>query len=106
MAVAYTDDSSYKSLNRGGAHPDGSIHKYRINTGMIASNFTSEFLAIKEALTIYLTDLQMLGFTEGLVVFLDSNSEVQVIKNRETNITSAINNLLERLDHKGKSYIL
>ncbi|GFS88702.1 hypothetical protein NPIL_164191 [Nephila pilipes] len=59
MAVAYTDGSSDKSLNRGGAesffaHPDGSIHKHRINTGMIASNFTSELLPIKEAFTIYI----------------------------------------------------
>ncbi|GFS94732.1 hypothetical protein NPIL_509691 [Nephila pilipes] len=45
MVVAYTDGSSDKSLNRGGAgiyfaHPDGSIHIHRINTGTIVSDFT------------------------------------------------------------------
>ncbi|GFU35545.1 hypothetical protein NPIL_419461 [Nephila pilipes] len=108
MSVTNTDGSSDKSLNKGGdgvffAHPDGSIHKHRINTGMIASNFTSELLAIKETLTIYLTDLRMLGSTEGLVVFSDSNSALQAIRNGEYNITSAINNLLKRLEHEGKS---
>ncbi|GFT47544.1 hypothetical protein NPIL_250701 [Nephila pilipes] len=82
MAVTYTDGSSDKYLNRRGArvffaHPDGSIHKHRINTGMTASNFTSELLAIKEALTIYLTDLRMLGYTEDLAIFPDSNSALQ-----------------------------
>ncbi|GFU58385.1 hypothetical protein NPIL_197201 [Nephila pilipes] len=87
MAVALPGISSDKSLNRGGAgvffaHPDESIHKNRINTGVIASNFTSELLAIKEATTIYLTDLRMLCSTEVLVVFSDSNSALQSIKKR------------------------
>ncbi|GFU08638.1 hypothetical protein NPIL_14711 [Nephila pilipes] len=84
MAVAYTDGS----LNRGGAgvfysHPDGSIYKHRINAGMIAFTITSEILTIKEALTIYLIHLRMLGSTEGLTVFSDSNSAQQGIKKKE-----------------------
>ncbi|GFW17135.1 reverse transcriptase domain-containing protein [Trichonephila clavipes] len=56
FAVAYTDGSSDISLNKGGAGilfqlPNKERKMHKINTGLIASNFTSELLAIKEALS-------------------------------------------------------
>ncbi|GIY54218.1 hypothetical protein CEXT_755011 [Caerostris extrusa] len=51
---AYTDGSSDKFLNKGGAGiffllPNGSKYHHKMNTGLIASDFTSELIAIKEA---------------------------------------------------------
>ncbi|GFV99165.1 hypothetical protein TNCV_1511381 [Trichonephila clavipes] len=45
FAIAYTDGSSDRSLSNGGAGillplPDGNNYKHKINTGIIASNFT------------------------------------------------------------------
>ncbi|GFX29726.1 transposable element Tcb1 transposase [Trichonephila clavipes] len=55
FAIADTDGSSDRSLSNGGAGiilllPDGNNYKHKINTGIIASNFTSELMAIREAL--------------------------------------------------------
>ncbi|GFX01383.1 reverse transcriptase domain-containing protein [Trichonephila clavipes] len=77
FAVAFTDGSSDISLNKGGAGilfqlPNKERKMHKINTGLIASNFTSELLAIKEALTLYSTHLELSGTTEGLAIFSDS----------------------------------
>ncbi|GFX20512.1 RNase H domain-containing protein [Trichonephila clavipes] len=76
FAVAYTDGSSNISLNKGGAGillqlPNKERKMHKINTGLIASNFTSELLAIKEALILYSTHLELSSTTEGLAIFSD-----------------------------------
>ncbi|GFV55592.1 reverse transcriptase domain-containing protein [Trichonephila clavipes] len=99
FAVAYTDGSSDISLNKGGAGilfqlPNKERKMHKINTGLIASNFTSELLAIKKALMLYLTHLELSDTTEGLSIFSDSRAALEAIIKGDTNITSAINVLL------------
>ncbi|GFS97905.1 ribonuclease H [Trichonephila clavipes] len=101
-AVAYTDGSSDISFNKGGAGILFQLRNkerkmYKINTGLIASNFTSELLAIKEALILYSTHLELLGTTEGLAIFSDSRAALEAIIKGDTNITSDINVLLESM---------
>ncbi|GFU12695.1 hypothetical protein TNCV_2585491 [Trichonephila clavipes] len=72
FAIAYTDGSSDRSLSNGGAKillllPDGNNYKHEINTGIIAS-FTSELMAIREALILYQQDPHVIDSTEGLVI--------------------------------------
>ncbi|GFT49654.1 RNase H domain-containing protein [Trichonephila clavipes] len=111
FAITYTDGSSDRSLSNGGAGvilllPDGNNCKHKINTGIIASNFTSELVAIREALILYQQNPHVIDSTEGLVIFSDSKSAIEVIRNRETNISCDIITLLEQLHNKRKSYIL
>ncbi|GFS78214.1 RNase H domain-containing protein [Trichonephila clavipes] len=105
------DGSSDISLNKGGAGilfqlPNKERKMHKINTGLIASNFTSELLAIKEALILYSTHLELSGTTEGLAIFSDSRAALEANIKGDTNITSAINVLLESLHCKGKSCLL
>ncbi|GFX15352.1 ribonuclease H [Trichonephila clavipes] len=79
---------------------------HKINTGLIASNFTSELLAIKEALILYSTHLELSATTEGLAIFSDSRAALEAIIKGDTNITSDINVLLESLHFRGKSCLL
>ncbi|GFT40101.1 RNase H domain-containing protein [Trichonephila clavipes] len=79
---------------------------HKINTGLITSNFTSELLAIKEALILYSTHLKLSGTTEGLAIFSYSRAALEAIIKGDTNITSAINVLLESLHCRGKSCLL
>ncbi|GFW20500.1 RNase H domain-containing protein [Trichonephila clavipes] len=74
--------------------------------GLIASNFSSELLAIEEALILYSTHLELSGTTEGLAIFSDSRAALEAIIKGDTNITSAINVLLESLHCRGKSCLL
>ncbi|GFV13161.1 RNase H domain-containing protein [Trichonephila clavipes] len=111
FAIAYTDGSSDRSLSNGGAGiilllPDGNNYKRRINTGIIASNFTSELVAIREALILYQQNPHVIDSTEGLVIFSDSKSAIEAIRNGETNISCDIITLLEQLHNKRKSCIL
>ncbi|GFS50043.1 hypothetical protein TNCV_1836771 [Trichonephila clavipes] len=85
FAIAYTDGSSDRSLSNGGAGiilllPDGNNYKHKINTGIIASNFTSELVAIREALLLYQQNPHVFDSTEGLVIFSDSKSAIEAIK--------------------------
>ncbi|GFS88498.1 RNA-directed DNA polymerase from mobile element jockey [Trichonephila clavipes] len=101
FAIAYTDGSSDKSLSNGGAGnilllPDGNNYKHKINTGIIASNFTSELVAIREALILYQQNPHVIDSTEGLVIFSDSKSAIEAIRNGETNISCDISTLLEQ----------
>ncbi|GFX33740.1 RNase H domain-containing protein [Trichonephila clavipes] len=110
FAIAYTDGSSDRSLSNGGAGiilllPDGNNYKHKINTGIIASNFTSELMAIREALILYQQDPHVIDSTEGLVIFSDSKSAIEAIRNGETNISCDIITLLEQLHSKRKSCI-
>ncbi|GFX72157.1 probable RNA-directed DNA polymerase from transposon BS [Trichonephila clavipes] len=109
--IAYTDGSSDRSLSNGGAGiilllPDGNNYKHKINTGIIASNFTSELVAIREALILYQQNPHVIDSTEGLVIFSDSKSAIEAIRNGETNISCDIITLLEQLHNKRKSCIL
>ncbi|GFW34957.1 RNase H domain-containing protein [Trichonephila clavipes] len=113
FAIAYTDGSSDRSLSNGGAGiilllPDGNNYKHKINTGIIASNFTSELVAIRKALILYQQNPHVFDSTEGLVIFSDSlsKSAIEAIKNGETNISCDIITLLEQLHNKRKSCIL
>ncbi|GFU79650.1 RNase H domain-containing protein [Trichonephila clavipes] len=111
FAIAYTDGSSDRSLSNGGAGiilllPDGNNYKHKINTGIIASNFTSELVAIREALLLYQQNPHVIDSTEGLVIFSDSKSAIETIRNGETNISCDIITLLEQLHNKRKSCIL
>ncbi|GFV93730.1 probable RNA-directed DNA polymerase from transposon BS [Trichonephila clavipes] len=111
FAIAYTDGSSDRSLSNGGAGvilllPDGNNYKHKINTGIIASNFTSELGAIREALILYQQNPHVIDSTEGLVIFSDSKSAIEAIRNGETNIACVIITFLEQLHNKRKSCIL
>ncbi|GFV73581.1 RNA-directed DNA polymerase from mobile element jockey [Trichonephila clavipes] len=111
FAIAYTDGSSDRSLSNGGAGiilllPDGNNYKHKINTGIITSNFTSELVAIREALILYQQNPHVIDSTEGLVIFSDSKSAIEAIRNGETNISCDIITLLEQLHNKRKSCIL
>ncbi|GFW65982.1 probable RNA-directed DNA polymerase from transposon BS [Trichonephila clavipes] len=107
FAIAYTDGSSDRSLSNGGAGiilllPDGNNYKHSI----IASNFTSELVAIREALLLYQQNPHVIDSTEGLVIFSDSKSAIEAIRNGETNISCDVITLLEQLHNKRKSCIL
>ncbi|GFY15546.1 RNase H domain-containing protein [Trichonephila clavipes] len=111
FAIAYTDGSSDRSLSTGGAGillllPDGNSYKHKINTGVITSNFTSELMAIKEALILYQQDPHVIDSTERLVIFSDSKSATEAIRNGETNISCDIITLPEQLHNKRKYCIL
>ncbi|GFV68688.1 RNase H domain-containing protein [Trichonephila clavipes] len=111
FAIAYTDGSSDRSLSNGGAGiilllPDGNNYKHKINTGIIASNFTSELVAIREALLLFQQNPHVIDSTEGLVIFSDPKSAIEAIRNGETNISCDIITLLEQLHNKRKSCIL
>ncbi|GFW20123.1 RNase H domain-containing protein [Trichonephila clavipes] len=110
FAIANTDGSSDRSLSNGGAGiilllPDGNNYKHKIHTGIIASNFTSELMAIREVLILYQQDPHVIDSTEGLVIFSDSKSAIEAIRNGET-ISCDIITLLEQLHSKRKSCIL
>ncbi|GFX18126.1 ribonuclease H [Trichonephila clavipes] len=90
FAIAYTDGSSDRSLSNEGAGiilPDGNNYKHKINTGIITSNFTSELMAIREVLILYQQDPHVIDSTEGLVIFSDSKSAIEAIRNGETNVS-------------------
>ncbi|GFX29185.1 RNase H domain-containing protein [Trichonephila clavipes] len=111
IAITYTDGSSDRSLSNGGTGillllPDGNNYKHKIYTGIIASNFTSELMAIREAHILYQQDPHVIDSTEGLVIFSDSKSAIEAIRNGETNISCDIITLLEQLHSKRKSCIL
>ncbi|GFU71268.1 hypothetical protein TNCV_3782531 [Trichonephila clavipes] len=77
FAIAYTDGSSDRSLSNGGAGiilllPGSNNSKHKINTGIIALNFTSELVAIREELILYQQNPHVIDSTEGLVIFSDS----------------------------------
>ncbi|GFV54401.1 RNase H domain-containing protein [Trichonephila clavipes] len=89
FAIANTDGSSDRSLSNGGAGillPDGNNYKYKINTGIIASNFTSELMVIREALILYQQDPHVIDSTERLVIFSHSKSAIEAIRNGEQHL--------------------
>ncbi|GFW36384.1 RNase H domain-containing protein [Trichonephila clavipes] len=88
FAIAYTDGSSDRSLSNGGAGiilllPDGNNYKHKINTGIITSNFTSELVAIREALILYQQNPHVIDSTEGLPLA----KEARDIEHKCTTIT-------------------
>ncbi|GFW98140.1 RNase H domain-containing protein [Trichonephila clavipes] len=110
LVIAYIDGSSDRSPSNGCAGilllPDGNNYKHKINTGIIASNFTSGLMVIRETLILYQQDPHLIDSTEGLVIFSDSKSAIEAIRNGETNISCNIITLLEQLHCKRKSCIL
>ncbi|GFV21818.1 RNase H domain-containing protein [Trichonephila clavipes] len=82
FTIASTDGSSDRSLSNGGAGillllPDGNNYKHKINTGIIASNFTSELMVIREALILYQQDPHVIDSIEGLLIFSDSKPAIE-----------------------------
>ncbi|GFV74048.1 hypothetical protein TNCV_2952001 [Trichonephila clavipes] len=63
-------------------------------------------MAIREALILYQQDPYVIDSIEGLVIFSDSKSAIEAIRNGETNISCDIITLLEQLHCKRKSCIL
>ncbi|GFS63542.1 RNase H domain-containing protein [Trichonephila clavipes] len=109
--VTYTNGSSDRSLSNGDTgiiilFPDGNNYKHKFNTGIIASKFTSELMAIREALILYQKCPHVIDSTEGLRIFSDSKSAIEAIRNGESNISCDIITLLEQLHSKRKSCIL
>ncbi|GIY80384.1 hypothetical protein CEXT_620701 [Caerostris extrusa] len=71
LAIAYTDGTPDKFFNKGGAGiffllPNGSKYHLNVNTDLIDSNFTSELIAIKEVVALYLNDPNISGLTDGV----------------------------------------
>ncbi|GFW22245.1 RNase H domain-containing protein [Trichonephila clavipes] len=106
LMVPQTDPSAMEVPESSYSLPDGNNYKHKINTGIIASNFTSELVAIREALLLYQQSPHVIDSTEGLVIFSDSKSAIEAIRNGETNISCDIITLLEQLHNKRKSCIL
>ncbi|GFW00951.1 hypothetical protein TNCV_1761891 [Trichonephila clavipes] len=63
-------------------------------------------MAIREAIILYQQDPHVIDSTEGLVIFSDSKSAIEAIRNGDTNISCDIITLLEQLHNKRKSCIL
>ncbi|GFV11413.1 hypothetical protein TNCV_1046321 [Trichonephila clavipes] len=63
-------------------------------------------MAIREAVMLYQQDPHVIDSAEGLVIFSDSKSAIEAIRNGETNISCDIITLLEELHNKRKSCIL
>ncbi|XP_055928755.1 uncharacterized protein LOC129959884 [Argiope bruennichi] len=100
--IVNTDGSSDVDCNRGGAgisiiYPSGYNVKLRIPTGQIASNFTSELIAIKEVLTHFRSH-SLNDSIKEIVIFSDSKSALESIHNDKTTITQEINTLLHLLN--------
>ncbi|XP_055941724.1 ribonuclease H1-like [Argiope bruennichi] len=101
-AIVYTDGSSDIDFNRGGAgisiiYPSGYNIKLKIPTGQIASNFTNELIAIKEALTHFRSH-SLNDSIKEIVIFSDSKSALEAIHNGKTTITQEMNALLHLLN--------
>ncbi|XP_054720827.1 uncharacterized protein LOC129230454 [Uloborus diversus] len=100
--LIYTDGSSDIDCNRGGAgisviYPSGNNVKLKRPTGQIASNFTSELVAIKEALAHCLSSPTPEDLIEEIVIFSDSKSALEAIRNGMTRLTQEINFFLHSL---------
>ncbi|GFT04886.1 hypothetical protein TNCV_4712592 [Trichonephila clavipes] len=81
FTIAYTDGSSDRSLSNGDAGillllPNGNNYKHKINAGIIASNFTSKLMVIREALILYQQNPHVIDSTEGIVIFSDSLNQL------------------------------
>ncbi|GFU23430.1 gastric intrinsic factor [Trichonephila clavipes] len=63
-------------------------------------------MAIREALILYQQDQHVIDSTKGLVIFSDSKSAIEAIRNGETNVSCDIITLLEQLHSKRKSCIV
>ncbi|KAG8186934.1 hypothetical protein JTE90_000404 [Oedothorax gibbosus] len=90
--------------NRGGSrifvtYPEGSISRHKIPAGNITSNFTIEPVAIKEALSIYLTRITI-NPSDGKVIFTDCESTLRVLQKGNTNHVQKINTLLFSIEEK------
>ena len=110
LVTAFTDGSSDSYCDRGGSgiyisYPDGSTSRHKLPAGVIASNFTSELVAIKEALTIYL-NWTYANFSEGIVLFSDCKSALEALRKGTTNLVQTINMLLKEITEKYKSCTL
>ncbi|CAL1264458.1 unnamed protein product [Larinioides sclopetarius] len=109
MAIAFTDGSSDSSLDRGGAcvfltYADGKPESHKISVGKIASNYTCELVAIKEALNLYhYNDIQN---SNGLLLFSDSRSALQAILRGNSQLTQDIILLLRKITTAQRTYCI
>ncbi|CAL1278784.1 unnamed protein product, partial [Larinioides sclopetarius] len=109
MASAFTDGSSDSSLDRGGAgvfltYANGKSESHKISVGKIASNYTCELVAIREALNLYHNkDIQN---SNGLLLFSDSRSALQAILRGNSQLTQDIILLLRKITTAQRTCIL
>ena len=98
--IIFIDDSSENSFDRGGAdilfcHSSGADMELKVPANHIASNFTCELITIKKALSFYhyrYSDDSVVC----LVVFSDSISALETMRNGETNLIQSINSFLSK----------
>lgn len=109
LAIAFTDGSSDSSLDRGGAgifltYANGKSESHKISVGKIASNYTCELVAIREALFLYCHgDIQN---SNGLLLFSDSRSALQAIIRGNSQLTQDIILLLNKITTAQRTCIL
>lgn len=109
MAIAFTDGSSDSSLDRGGAgifltHANDKSESHKISVGKIASNYTCELVAIKEALNLYYS--KAIQNSNGLLLFSDSRSALQAILRGNSQLTQDIILLLNEITTAQRACIL
>ena len=109
LAIAFTDGSSDSSLDRGGAgiyltYANGNSESRKISVGKIASNYTCELVAIKEALSLYYN--RYIQNSNGLLVFSDSHSALQAILKGNSQLTQDIILLLNEITTAQRTCIL
>ncbi|GFT54020.1 RNase H domain-containing protein [Trichonephila clavipes] len=105
LITAYTNSSSNSECDRGGvlAFSFSLQIKHRVAAGKIAFNFTSELIAIKDVLALYLTQSRMVFTSNGLVIFSDCKSALEVIKGGKVRFAQDINELLSTIVAREKT---
>ncbi|CAL1288993.1 unnamed protein product [Larinioides sclopetarius] len=109
MAIAFTDGSTDSSLDRGGAgilltYVNGKSESHKISVSKIASNYTCELVAIKEALNFY--HYKDIKNSNGLLLFSDSRSALQAILRGNSQLTQDIILLLSKITMAQRTCIL
>lgn len=109
LTIAYTDGSSDSNLDRGGAgilftYVNGKSESHKISVGKIASNYTCELVAIREALNIYCS--KEIQNSNGLLLFSDSRSALQAILSGNSTLTQDIIQLLNKITTAQRTCIL
>ncbi|XP_071034199.1 uncharacterized protein [Parasteatoda tepidariorum] len=105
LVTAHTHGSSNLECNRRGYGtflllPDQTSLKHRVAAGKIAYNFTSELIAIKFTLDLYLSQSVP---SSGIIIFSDCKSALEVIKGGKTRLVQDINALLSTIVAREKT---
>ncbi|GFV17554.1 hypothetical protein TNCV_2385271 [Trichonephila clavipes] len=106
FAIAYTDGSSQTDPSAmevpesSYSLSDGSNYKHKINTGIYSPQTSQVNSWQLRGLILYQQNPHVIDSTEGFVIFSDSKSAIEAIRNGETNISCDIITLLEQLHNK------